>query len=132
MPSKRTSSRPEWVRAAVTVRVRVLLSRDVTNNTEPTAKRSSGRSVLTSTSSSPRMPCGLATRPTLRTASEPRVAIGCPVRSAIGVHHVHPQAATTDAGHHGAQGGRGAAAAPDHLAQVLRVHVHFEGPTPTC
>ncbi|SKV23749.1 Uncharacterised protein [Mycobacteroides abscessus subsp. abscessus] len=51
-------------------------------NTEPTAKRSSGSSVRTSTDNSPVTPCALAIRPTTSSMELP-----------VGVHHVDPAVA---------------------------------------
>ena len=46
----------------------------------------------------------------------------------VGVHHVDTNAATTDAGNEGAQRGRGAPTSTDHLAEVIGVNVHLDGP----
>ena len=73
-----------------------------------------------STTSSPRRPCARTTTPT-------RTSPSIPARSAIGVDDIDPHAAATDATHDRAQRGGRAAAAADHLAEVLRVHPDLEG-----
>src|SRR5206468_2115616 len=52
--------------------------------------------------------------------------------SAVGVDDVHADAAATDAAHHGAQGGRGAPAPADHLAEIVGVHMHLERAATAC
>ena len=49
----------------------------------------------------------------------------------VGVDDIHPHAPTADAADDGAQRGRGAAAAADHLAEVLGVHPDLEGAAAT-
>src|SRR5690606_33555758 len=78
-------------------------------------------SVRTSTTSSPRTPCDLATRPTTS-------SIGRFSRLLVGVDDVDADTPAADARHQGAQRGRGAAATADHLAEVVGVHVHLDGP----
>src|SRR6202012_1473543 len=46
----------------------------------------------------------------------------------VGVHHVDADTAATDAGDQRAQPGRRAAPGSDHLAQIVGVDVHFDGP----
>src|SRR3954454_2468292 len=117
-------------------------------NVAPTANRRSGSSVRSSTDSSPWMPCGLPMRPTTTSC----VLIGPRVRghvqqapspstrtlngarrpllgSAPAVHVDEVDASTALAGQctdHGAQGGGGASASSDDLAEVVRVHPHLE------
>src|SRR6266704_5996648 len=67
IPAKLTSSRPECQREASTVSGPA--SGGSVASTEPTAKRSPGSSVRTSTDSSPRSPCGRSIRPTTRDSS---------------------------------------------------------------
>ena len=101
----------------------------------------SGSSVRTSTVTSPRTPCGLPMRPRpaartrrrssrrgLGTLAGPRRARWPAPSTArttasdlVGVDDVDPHAATADRGHDGAQRLGGAAAAADHLAEVLGV-----------
>src|SRR3954454_11823663 len=115
---------------------------------EPTANRRSGSSVRSSTDSSPWMPWGLPMRPTTPSCvlMGPRVR-GFTRTGAVSVHEdvdgarrpllgsapavhvdeVDPSTALagqrTD---HGAQGGGGASASTDDLAEVVRVHPHLE------
>src|SRR6201997_1338008 len=85
----------------------------------PAAKRLSGSSVRTSTTSSPLTPCAFSTRPT--TSSMRRSLL-------VGVHHVDADPPTADAGDQRAQRSRGAAAAPYDFAQIVGVDMHFDGP----
>src|SRR5215218_9140998 len=73
------------------------------------------------TTSSPLTPCALTTRPTTRSMTA----------LLVGVHHVDADAPTADAGDQRAQCGRGASATADDLAEVVGVHVHFDGATAT-
>src|SRR5690606_31174278 len=84
----------------------------------PGANRSSGESVCTSTTSSPRSPCGRTAIPTRYSAPEPLP---------VGVDDIHANAPPTDAADDGAQGGGGTAAAADHLAEVVGVDPDLEG-----
>src|SRR5246127_1554613 len=46
----------------------------------------------------------------------------------VGVHHIDSDTATTDPGDQRAQGGRGAPAATDHLAEIVGMDVYLDGP----
>ena len=58
---------------------------------------------------------------------DPRVASLRPAGLLVSVHHVDADAPAADTGHQGAQRGRGATAAADHLAQIVRMHMHLDG-----
>src|SRR5579875_593421 len=126
-PANRTSSRLPCARTACTQWSRPRPdSRDpLARSVFPGANRVSGSSVRTSTTTSPVMPCAFTTRPTVKSTKAPR---GC-ASLLVGVHHVDADAAAADAGDQGAQRGRGASAPTDHLAQIVRMHVHLDGPT---
>jgi hypothetical protein len=47
----------------------------------------------------------------------------------VGVHHIDSDTATTDSGNQRAQGGRGAPAATDHLAEIVGMDVYLDGPS---
>src|SRR3954447_20437955 len=124
--TNRTSRRPECGRAASTVsRPASVPSGSLRVSTAPGANRSSGESVRTATTSSPRRPCGRPTTPT-------RSGGGVGWASAVGVDDIHPHTPTADAVHHGAQGGGGPSTPADDLAQVFRVHPDLEGPATPC
>jgi hypothetical protein len=46
----------------------------------------------------------------------------------VGVHHIDSDTAATDSGDQRAQRGRGASAATDHLAEIIGMDVHLDGP----
>jgi hypothetical protein len=46
----------------------------------------------------------------------------------VGVHHIDSDAATTDSGHQRAQRRRGAPATTNHLAEIVGMDVHLDGP----
>ena len=85
-------------------------------STAPGANRSSGESVCTSTTSSPRRPCARTTMPDQEQRSLP-----------VGVDDIHPHAPAADAADDRAQRGGRATTAADHLAEVLGVHPDLEG-----
>ena len=83
-----SNSRPACCRAAVTVKFFSSPPRPGRpRTTEPTAKRSSGTSVRTSTTTSPRIPCDFATRPTTRSIVERLLSDRC--RRCRRAHHGH-------------------------------------------
>src|SRR5690606_11038790 len=92
---------------------------DSTINCAPMAKRCSGSSVDSSTTTSPRTPCGRTMRPTVSSIGSVRV------------DDLDPDASTADRAHHLPQRLGRAAVTPDHRAEVLRVDAHLQAPTAT-
>src|SRR4051794_12417821 len=123
--SKETSSTVPCQRAPDTVRVR-------TDDAEPGggsapsvmpgANLRSGSSVRTSTVTSPRRPNGFPIRPTTTSTSSEG-----PSAASVDIHEVDPRAALAGQRRdHGAEGGRGAAAATDHLPEGIGGHPNLE------
>src|SRR5271166_1847116 len=119
----RTSSRPPCARTDSMVYSRVAPPRaGLPRRIAPGAKRWSGSSVRTSTTTSPVTPCALTTRPT--TSSMSRLL-------SVGVHHIDADPPAADAGDQRPQCGGGAAAAVDDLAEIVGMDVHLDGAAPT-
>src|SRR5262245_1914167 len=116
-PSKLSSNRPECQCSSDTVNgPRTAGS---VASTDPTANRSSGESVRTSTVTSPWTPCGRPIRPTTSCNRDPP-------SGSVSVDHIDPDTTTADTGHHLAQRLGCAAVAPDDLAQVIRMHAYLQ------
>src|SRR4051812_23450984 len=99
-------------------------------STVPAANRSSGTSVHGSTKTSPRTPRAGPTRPiaiqSLGESSGSTAAL-----APVDVDDVDADALAADAGDHLSQRLRGAAAAADHPAEIVRVHADLEPLTAT-
>src|ERR1700722_2094917 len=115
-PLNGTSSGPEVQRLLSMVSGPVATGSVVT--TEPAANLSSGSSVLTSTITSPRTPCGRAIRPVTSCMAS---------ADFVGVQQIDADVvAAGQRADHRAQGPSGPAAAPDDLAEVVRVDPDLE------
>src|SRR5690242_6657553 len=92
--------------------------------TDPTAKRSAGKSVWTLTTTSPRTPCDRMIRPT--TSCTGTSSMDSRGGQSVRVDDVDPHPAATDRRDHLAQGLGGPPATADHGAEVVGVHPDLE------
>src|SRR5207244_7514003 len=118
-PSKATIRRP-WCGRTASISSGPALAGSVTS-TDPGTYRVAGSSVVTSTTTSPRMPCGRAIRP----------MTSCIGKGSVRVDDVDAYPTAADRGDHLAQRLGGTAATPDDRPEVLGVDAYLQAlPTP--